>query len=195
MTDQTDFSESRVWDLPTRIFHWLLVGCVATGWWLGDHLSFDNIQWHFYLGYVTGGLIAFRLFWGITGPPSARLRALVPTPRTVAGYVRNLPKREPSGVAGHNPLGALAVLAILSILCVQTITGLFAASDDLFTAGPLSFMASDPVVRLVNLAHKISSKVLLGLVILHIAALAFYLIWKRENLIRPMITGLKIVRR
>ena len=193
--DETSYTESRVWDLPTRLFHWMLVATVTVGWFLGDNMSFSSIQWHFYLGYATGGLIVFRLIWGIVGPPHARLSALFPKPSEVLGYVSGILERQPSGVAGHNPLGALAVLALLSTLCVQVVTGLFSESDDFFSEGPLSFLANNAVVRLCNLVHEISSTVLLVLVGLHISALLFYLVWKRENLIKPMITGLKTVRR
>lgn len=195
MSDDPVYREVRVWDLPTRIFHWGLVVCVSAGWLLGKNLEFSTIQWHFYLGYATGGLIAFRVVWGIVGPPHARLRALLPGPSDVISYTRDILKREPSGVAGHSPLGSLAVLALLSNLCVQVVSGLFSESDDLFTEAPLSFMVSDPVVRFSNLVHEISSTVLLVLVGLHVSALVFYLLWKRENLITAMITGMKRVRR
>lgn len=184
-----------MWDLPTRLFHWALVGCVTAGWLLGENMSFSNIDWHFWLGYATGGLIVFRLVWGIIGPPHARLKLLFPPPRAVIAYLAHAHKRQPSGVAGHNPLGALSVLALLATLSVQVVTGLFSDSDDFFTSAPLSGYASRDLVLLANEIHEISSQILLGLVALHVAALIFYLIWKRENLIRPMVTGIKKVRR
>ena len=195
MSDDADFVKERVWDLPTRLFHWLLVISVSAGWYLGDNMSFTTIEWHILLGYATGGLIAFRIVWGFIGPPSARLSALVPKPTEVVRYLRHVAKREPSGVPGHNPLGSLAVLALLATLTVQVSTGLFAESDDYFDSGPLAPYVDNAVVLFCNNIHAISSDVLLGLVALHIAALVFYLVWKRENLIAAMITGAKLVRR
>lgn len=189
------YEERRVWDIPTRLFHWALVACVTVGWVLGDNMSFANIDWHFYLGYATGGLIVFRLIWGIVGPPHARLSALLPPPREVIAYLRRVTRREPSGVAGHNPLGGLSVLALLVTLAVQVVSGLFSESDDFFTSAPLADTVPNSMVLLANEVHTISSDVLLWLVGLHVAALLFYLVWKRENLIRPMITGIKTVRR
>lgn len=189
------YTKERVWDLPTRLFHWLLVASVSAGWLIGENLSFTNIEWHFWLGYTTGGLIVFRIVWGFVGPPSARLSKLFPSPREVRDYLAHVMDRRPSGVAGHNPLGSLSVLALLAALFVQVGTGLFAESDDLFDGGPLSGSVDDSVVLFCNAVHEISSKVLLALVLLHVAALVFYLVWKRENLIRPMVTGLKLVKR
>lgn len=195
MNSQTEYAEERVWDLPTRIFHWALVVSVATGWALGEFRSFSTINYHFYLGYTTAGLIVFRLIWGLVGPRSARLSALFPGPAEIIRYLTNLKNREPSALAGHSPLGSLAVLAILASLIVQVSTGLFAEDDALFSEGPLSYLVSEKTVQFCNAIHALNSKVLLGLVVLHVAALVFYLVWKRENLIRPMITGWKLVRR
>ena len=190
-----EFEKKRVWDIPTRVFHWALVISVSVGWYLGENLDFDNIQWHFYLGYTTGGLVLFRLLWGFVGPAPSRLKALFFTPRNIVAYLRGIPSRKPSGLAGHNPIGALSVIALLSTLTVQVITGLFAEADDLFSSGPLAEYASDSMILTANAIHEISAKVLLVLVILHVCALLFYLIWKRENLIRPMLTGMKLVKR
>ena len=188
------YHKTRVWDLSTRVFHWALVLTVSVGWLLGENLSFSNINWHFYLGYATGGLVLFRLIWGIVGPASARLTALFFNPRVVLVYLSTIHRRVPSGLPGHNPLGALSVIALLITLAVQVLTGLFAEADDLFSAGPLSSMVDDRYVLLANAVHETTAKILLVLVALHVTALVFYLIWKRENLIRPMITGLKWVR-
>lgn len=195
MNTQTEYTEERVWDLPTRLFHWSLVASVSTGWALGEFRTFSTVNYHFYLGYTTAGLIAFRLVWGFIGPPPARLSALFPNPTEVMRYLADLKNREPSALAGHSPLGSLAVLAILASLMVQVSTGLFAEDDSLFSEGPLSYLVSEKTVQFCNAIHDLNSKVLLGLVVLHVAALVFYLIWKRENLIHPMITGRKMVRR
>jgi len=189
------YAKERVWDLPTRLFHWALVISVSAGWYLGEEMTFSTIEWHMWLGYATGGLIAFRIVWGIVGPPSARLSALFPSPGEVRDYLAHVFDRRPSGVAGHNPLGSLSVLALLATLFVQVGTGLFSESDDFFDGGPFASAVPDSVVRLCNEVHEISSGVLLTLIGLHVAALLFYLVWKGENLIRPMVTGMKLVRR
>ncbi len=188
------YREARVWDLPTRAFHWLLVVSVVAGWLLGENLSFSNIQWHFYFGYMTGGLLLFRLIWGVFGPKPVTFRALIFSPTEIFSYLRRIGKRKPSGIAGHNPLGALSVIALLGTLMVQVMTGLFAASDDLFSSGPLSGLIDSSLVGIVNSIHEINSKILLALVITHIAAIVFYWLWKHENLVRPMITGRKLVK-
>ena len=190
-----DYENKRVWDIPTRLFHWALVVCVVAGWLLGENMTFGNINWHFWLGYTTGGLLVFRMIWGFIGPPHARFSALLPAPASVRAYLGHVMERRPSGVPGHNPLGALSVLALLTTLTVQVMTGLMSESDDFFSGGPLAPMIPDSMVRAANEIHEISSTVLLWLVGLHIAALVFYLVWKRENLIRPMVTGIKKVRR
>lgn len=188
------FEERRVWDGPTRLFHWALVVSVAAGWLIGKTMSFGTIGWHFWLGYTTGGLVVFRLVWGTVGPPPSRLAVLFPAPSSVARYLRHVGKREPGGVAGHSPLGALSVLALLAALLVQVITGLFSSSDAFFTEGPLADKVPGSVVLLANQIHGLNAWVLAGLVGLHVAALMFYLVWKHENLVRPMITGIKKVR-
>lgn len=198
-SDQRDndetFENTRVWDLPTRVFHWSLALVVIAGWLIGKNMSFSNIEWHFYLGYAVGLLVLFRLIWGLVGPAPVRLRGLAPRPSEVLSYLKSVRKREPSGVRGHNPLGALSVIAILGTLIVQVVTGLFSESEDLFATAPLAPFVSKSEVQLANAVHEVFTHVLLLLVVLHVVALLFYWFWKRENLIRAMITGVKLVRR
>jgi len=110
-------------------------------------------------------------------------------------YAATLTKRKPSGVEGHNPIGALSVLAMIAALIVQIVTGLFSEDDGLFSEGPLSEYISDSTVLTMTSIHHYTSRVILGLIALHIAAILFYWIWKRENLIRPMISGWKWVKK
>lgn len=185
----------KVWDVPTRLFHWALVGTVLTGLYLGEYRSFSTIQLHFYFGYATGGLLVFRLLWGLFGPAHARLSRLFPSPRALIRYVRNMFARRPSGVAGHNPVGALSVLAMLAALSVQVVTGLCAEDDGLFSQGPLvEYLDSATVLKMTALHHT-SSRVVMALIALHLAAILFYRLWKHENLVTAMITGWKTVRR
>ncbi|MEM8839363.1 MAG: cytochrome b/b6 domain-containing protein [Pseudomonadota bacterium] len=184
---------SKVWDLPTRLFHWALAATVIAGWYLGYYREFSTIDYHFYLGYATGGLLIFRLIWGVVGPPSARFINIVPGPRRLITYIASVAKRRPSGVAGHNPLGGLSVVALLAVLTVQVVAGLFAEDDSLFASGPLESYVSLRWTAFANEVHYISSRVLLVLVGLHLTAILFYQVWKRENLITPMLTGWKRV--
>lgn len=185
----------KVWDVPTRLFHWALVGTVLTGLYLGEYREFSTIQLHFYFGYATGVLLLFRLVWGIVGPDHARLSALFPSPKSLIAYLRNMFARRPSGVAGHNPIGALSVLAMLAALSVQVVTGLCAEDDGLFSAGPLSGYLDSGMVLKMTALHHTSSRVVMALIVLHLGAILFYRFWKHENLVTAMITGWKTVRR
>ena len=185
----------KIWDPVTRLWHWVFVIVVATGWSLGTFMAFETIRWHFYLGYTVLGLLAFRYLWGFVGPKPVRYRALLPTPRATLTYLRRIGRREPSGVAGHNPLGALSVIAMLLAITAQAVTGLFIESEDFFEYGPLTGYVSEAVIDRMTGWHHLIADVVLVLVVLHVAAIVFYLLWKRENLVRPMITGWKQVRR
>ncbi len=189
-----DCEQQKVWDLPTRLFHWALVGSVATGWLLGEFRTFSTMNWHFYMGYTTAGLIVLRIVWGMIGAQPSRLSALFPAPRQLIVYIRALGQREPGGAPGHSPLGALSVLAMLAALVVQIISGQFAEDDGLFSAGPLASYVEPAMVLKMTAIHSMSSWVVLGLIVLHVAAIIFYKVWKRENLTRAMITGWKTVR-
>jgi len=196
LSDTLPKTEKRkVWDVPTRLFHWALVGTVLTGLYLGEYREFSTIQLHFYFGYATGGLLVFRLLWGVFGPAHARLSALFPSPGALIGYVQNMFARRPSGVAGHNPVGALSVLAMLTALCVQVVTGLCAEDDGLFSEGPLVEYLDSSTVLTMTAIHHWSSRVVMALIVLHLAAILFYRLWKREDLVTAMVTGWKTVRR
>lgn len=184
----------RVWDLPTRLFHWSLATCVAVGWYLGEYRGFDTIELHFYFGYAIGGLVAFRILWGFVGAPASRLSALLVSPATLLNYLREIGKPRPSYWAGHAPLGSLSVLALLALLVVQASTGLFIEDDALFAGGPLSGSVDAKTQGTLAQIHFIGSRLILAMVALHLLAIAFYSIWKEEDLIGPMISGWKKVR-
>jgi len=190
-----DFERQKIWDPVTRAWHWVLVLSVGIGWSFGKFMAFETIQWHFYLGYLTLGLMAFRWIWGLFGPAPVRLRALLPRPSAFVRYLKGIGRRRPSGVAGHNPLGALSVLAMLIAITAQGVSGLFIESDDFFEYGPLAHYVSQDTINRMTWWHHTMADVILGLVVLHVAAILFYLLWKRENLITPMINGWKQVRR
>lgn len=176
----------RVWDLPTRIFHWALVVCVI-GAYVTIKLGGLWMDWHTRFGMGVLGLIVFRLIWGIAGPHYARFAQFIRGPRTVMRYLQG----RVASVAGHNPLGALSVVALLLIIGFQAFSGLF-ANDDILTAGPLAYLDSRWSSRLTSL-HKLNEWVLLGIVGLHVTAVAWYQFIKRKNIITPMIHGDTIV--
>ena len=189
------YRQEAVWDPVTRAWHWLIAASVITGWLIGEFRTFSIMQWHIYLGYVTGTLLLFRYVWGWVGPEPVRHRTLFASLADIPGYLRNVGRRRPSGVPGHNPLGALSVIAIVLVLTAQVVTGLFSEDDALFYAGPLASEVSSSVVKTMTGYHHLSARAVLVLVVLHVGAALFYLVWKRENLITPMLTGRKWVRR
>jgi cytochrome b len=147
------------------------------------------MEGHRLAGYAVAGLIVFRLIWGFAGSASARFASFVRGPAATLAYIRSLPGRAKTDVPGHNPLGAWSVLAILAVLVAQTVTGLFAVDIDAIEAGPLSDRVDFDTGRLFAKWHHWSFWALETLVVLHLAAVAFYLVYKRANLVAPMITG------
>jgi cytochrome b len=185
----------KIWDPVTRLWHWVLALAVIVNWTFGTFMSFDTVEWHFYTGYLIIGLIVFRLLWGFIGPAPVRFKTFLPTPSSTLQYFKTIGKREPSGTPGHNPLGALSVIAMLLALAGQAFTGLFIEADDFFEYGPLNDYVSEKTVKFMSGWHHFLSDAILVLVLLHVTAILFYLVWKHENLIKPMINGWKWVRR
>lgn len=173
----------KVWDLPIRLFHWLLVIGIFAMWLTADVL--DRLSLHMAIGYALIGLIVFRLVWGFIGSDTARFAQFIRGPGAIIGYFR---KPKGTVVLGHNPLGALSVVALLLVIMVQLGTGLF-ANDQIYSEGPLSDYVSERTQDLLTYIHEINFYVLLGLIGLHLAAIAFYQFKKHEPLVRAMITG------
>ena len=173
-----------VWDWPTRLVHWLLALGFA-GSWLTAELGFDWTEVHFALGYTTLGLVAFRLVWGLIGPQHARFTGFLRGPGAILSYLRG--EQEPP--VGHNPLGALAVVALLFCMGLQATTGLF-ISDDIFFAGPYNPAVSGDTAGWLAGIHDTNFHVLQALVLLHLLALIWHR-WRGERLVGPMITGRK----
>ena len=174
-------SAVRVWDVPTRLFHWLLVGLFAFSWWSGET---GNLDRHRLSGLILLALLVFRLVWGVIGGSTARFSGFVRGPGAVLAYLRG----EAPDKAGHNPLGGWSVVALLALLTVQVGAGLFAVDTDGLESGPLSDYVSFETGRSAAHIHHLCFDGLLALVALHIAAIAFY--WLRgRNLIKPMLTG------
>ncbi len=184
----------RIWDPALRMFHWALALLVISNWLLGK-IGPSDMTLHFWLGYSVIALLVFRLVWGFVGPASARFTRFVRGPRAVLGYAREMARPRPSHWPGHSPVGALAVVAMLAVLIMQVTTGLFADPDDYINVGPLASQVSSGTSRMALRWHHRGADLILILVLLHWAVLIFYRLWKREDLVRPMITGWKWVRR
>jgi cytochrome b len=186
----------RVWDLPTRLFHWSLVSCMITAFVSARSGGITAGRLHFLCGYAVLVLVGFRLAWGFAGPRYARFAQFVRGPATTLRYARSLLGRVPAssapGYPGHNPLGALSVLALLAACGLQGATGLF-ATDDIASAGPLARYVSNAMVGRLTGAHDVGETALYVLLGLHLLAIAFYRWVKREDLVGPMITGDKVL--
>lgn len=175
-----------VWDVPTRLFHWLLVLCIAGAWITGEREAFD---WHMRFGYAVLGLVLFRVLWGLVGSETARFASFVRGPAAIRHHIDEL--RRPGRLAphaGHNALGALAVLGLLLVVVVQAGSGLF-TSDGVLTDGPLVDRVSGSFAALARAVHLKNFDILLALAGLHIAAILAYAVFKRLDLVRPMVTG------
>lgn len=174
----------RVWDLPTRIFHWTLAVLLAFSWWSAEN---REMEWHVWSGIVILGLVAFRLIWGVLGGSTARFSRFVRAPGYVLTYIRG---RSTDAIRpGHNPLGGYSVLILLAALALQVSTGLFATDIDGLDSGPLSYMVSFEAGRAAAEIHEIAFNVLLAFVVLHLAAVLYYVVINKRSLVRPMITG------
>jgi len=178
-----------VWDLPLRVFHWLLVASIATSW-LTHELGVEYFEWHVRAGYLTLVLVAFRVAWGFVGPRHARFSSFLRGPGAILAYLRSARRGEGARSVGHNPLGGLSILAMLVLLLLQALTGLF-ANDEIFNTGPLyGYVSDDRSDRLTSL-HKQNFDWLLVLIGLHLAAVAWYQWVTKADLIRPMFSGRK----
>jgi cytochrome b len=179
---------ARLWDGPTRVVHWLLVVLIGFSWWASE----DHLDWHMWSGLTILALVAFRIFWGFAGGRAARFASFVCGPVTTLKYAATLPRRAASNIPGHNPLGGWSILAILATLATQIGTGLLSSDIDGLDSGPLSHLVDFDTSRVLADIHETAFKVLQVLVVLHVAAVLFYLVYKRTNLITPMITGRKV---
>jgi cytochrome b len=169
-----------IWDLPTRLFHWLLVGLIGLSWWSAEY-HFDDI--HIWSGIAVLSLLIFRILWGFFGSSTARFASFVKGPKAVFGYLQGTWR----GI-GHNPLGALSVIALLGIVGIQVGLGLFASDEDGIMQGPLARLNGFDAQETVTELHEDLFNVLLALAALHVAAILFYKL-RGKNLVTPMITG------
>jgi cytochrome b len=175
--------KQRVWDVPVRLFHWTLVVLVALAWWSAEEHKDDL---HLYLGYGVLSLLIFRIGWGFFGSSTARFSAFVRGPSSVIRYVRG---RFHWPLAGHAPLGAVSVIALLAMLLAIVATGLVALDEDGFFGGPLASLVSISTSDTARELHEQLFDILLVLIGLHVAAILLYRLALGRNLLGPMITG------
>ncbi|MDR0528218.1 MAG: cytochrome b/b6 domain-containing protein [Zoogloeaceae bacterium] len=175
-----------LWDIPTRLSHWLLVLAVAFLFMSGV-LGGGLMEWHGKIGVLVIALVAFRIVWGFLGSTYARFSQFFPTPAKILAYL----KGEWRGL-GHNPLGALSVFALLTLALIQALTGLF-ATDEISVNGPLYPLIAHDLALAVTGAHQKLAWIFCGVIALHVASIAFYKIVKKDNLLFPMLTGKKEV--
>ncbi len=191
--DSSDVLETRattmVWELPVRIFHWALVLLVISQL-VTATIGGNAMEYHALGGYTILTLVLFRIVWGFTGGTHARFGEFVRGPVTVARYAHMLVKGTAETHRGHNPLGGWSVVLMLVSLLLQAATGLF-ANDDVMMEGPLAKYVSDDASAVFTAIHDINAAILLTLISMHIVAVIFYLLRKKQNLIGPMFTGRK----
>lgn len=178
-----------VWDFPTRLFHWLLVIFVVTSYVTGK-IGGNAMQYHEWSGFTILTLLLFRLVWGFVGSRESRFVTFIQGPSAVVRYASTLLRSDSTHYLGHNPLGGWSIIALLFTLLVQAGTGLF-ANDGIITEGPLFEWVGKATSDWLTRIHKLNQEVIIVLVSIHVLAVLFYFFYKRENLVKPMITGFK----
>jgi cytochrome b len=170
-----------VWDLPVRLFHWLLAALIGFSWW---SVKYDHASWHIWSGCAILTLLIFRLLWGFVGSSTARFTNFIRGPRAVMDYLRGRWTGN-----GHTPLGALSVVVLLLAVSVQVGLGLFAEDEDGIVMGPLAKLVTSDTSDKVRDIHALWFYVVLGLIVLHILAILYYRMFRGKKLTKPMITG------
>jgi cytochrome b len=179
----------RVWDFPTRLFHWLLVISIIAAY-VSNKCGVSYFKYHLWCGYFIIVLVIFRIVWGLVGTYHSRFINFIRNPFSTFKYTRSLLKGKSANYAGHNPLGALMVVALLLGLLVQAISGLF-SNDEIFNLGPLyAYVGNELSLRLTSL-HRQLFYWIIGAVTLHIIAVLFHVFIKRDNIVKTMFTGKK----
>ena len=185
MHKQASLMKVRVWDLPTRVFHWAMALCVIAQAVTGS-VGGDAMAWHFRVGYSVLALLMFRIVWGLVGGRWSRFAAFIYAPQSIIDYLKG--KGKPEHGVGHSPVGALSVFAMLGFLLLQIGSGLV-SDDEIAFAGPLTAYVSNATVGLATHYHaNIGKWILLSLVTLHVAAIVFYLL-RKHKLVEAMVHG------
>jgi cytochrome b len=178
-----------VWDIFIRVFHWLIVALVATAY---ATWRLNWMVWHGWVGDAVLTLLLFRLSWGFFGSETARFRGFLSSPRTVLQHLKHSLQREPDHQVGHNPAGGWMVLILLALLLVETLSGLYVAND-IADEGPMTEMVPAWAANAIASSHAIVWDALLAAIVLHVLAIAGFAAIKGQNLLRPMITGTKVL--
>lgn len=186
MTEQVHQAKLVVWDFPVRLVHWSFVLLLPGLWWTAET---RQMELHFTLGLAMLGLVVFRLIWGFIGSSTARFSNFIAGPLAILRYLKAPAEDAGKAVVGHNPLGALSVVALLGLLGVQVSLGLFAQDTDAVDSGPLNHLVSWDTATAASEAHGIVFNALLAVIALHIAAIFFYRVVRKNNLVAPMISG------
>jgi cytochrome b len=180
----------RIWDLPVRLFHWALAACVIALV-ITAKMGGNAMEWHFRLGYAVLALLVFRIVWGVVGGRWSRFAAFIYSPARLVRYLRGA--AHAGDRIGHSPLGALSVFALLAVLAAQVVTGLL-SDDEIAFAGPLTRFVSNAVVGQATSYHQeIGQYLVIGLVVLHLLAIVFYVVVRRQRLVGPMVHGDKVL--
>ncbi|QYJ76261.1 MULTISPECIES: cytochrome b/b6 domain-containing protein [Shewanella] len=177
-------THAKVWDLPVRLFHWLMVTLLGLLWWSAE---VGEMQWHQVFAYSLMALLLFRVLWGFVGSDTARFAHFLHHPLTVVEYAKTTVSKGVKGHHGHNPLGGYMVLVLLLCLALQLISGLF-ATDEVFTEGPLVSMVSSDTASWMTWLHKRNFDLLLILAAVHVLAVVWHLL-KGDRLLGAMVTG------
>lgn len=178
-----------VWDVPTRVFHWTLVGLFAAMWVTGEEGG-DLLRFHIWCGEGIAVLLLFRLLWGFFGSQTARFTDFLKGPAVIRRYLAGqLPEHQQPG---HNPLGGLMVLALIVVLLAQVTTGLLSSDVDSYLFnGPLAHLLPSALSESITSVHKLAFNLILFMVLLHVAAVVAHKVFKKQNLVRAMLTGRK----
>jgi len=187
-----DTADLRVWDLPVRIMHWLLVIGTGVCWWSGVN---NELEYHLWSGYAILWIVLMRLYWGVVGSSTARFVNFVRGPKAILDYATTLHRRDTPHAHGHNALGAISIVVMLGLVLTVVVLGLFAVDVDGLYSGPLSSYVTFKQGRHIAHLHYDWFNILLWMIGLHLAAVLFYFLYKRQNLIRPMISGKRQVKR
>ena len=177
----------RIWDLPTRIFHWALV--LGLGFlWLSAELGGLWMNWHVQIGELMLALVLFRIVWGFIGSESSRFSSFIQSPARALHHLQEIKGSGTAYHAGHNPLGAWMVVFLLVGVLIQAVTGLF-ANDDILIEGPLYNLVTESTAKNLTNFHKFWFNILLLAAVVHILSVGFYKVRKRTNLIKAMVVG------
>ncbi|MFL5284960.1 MAG: cytochrome b/b6 domain-containing protein [Rhodopila sp.] len=177
----------KVWDLPVRLFHWSIVVLIAAAWVTQE---FNLMDWHVWCGYAILTLLLFRVIWGFVGSDTARFTRFLKSPIAALRHLAHLRRREEDREIGHNAAGGWMVLVMLALLGVQAGTGLF-SNDDGNTEGPLMHLVDKEQSDWLSKIHALNFNLILAVIVLHVLAIVAYAMLKRQNLVRPMLTGRK----